>query len=196
MGMTHATMTPAELLELAHGSPIQGFEALQETLPLRQSPVKWNGFDQASYPPLLYENVAENATAPPSQKRKRRGRQAKPTRQPPEEVLSPLSDEGESAKRMKLSSPVKSDDKSSPKPSTSDDTVVLFQGGLVNEVASNAQTFNRLCEQIRDIHQELTDVLQTLNEPLQRLQDMQRDVQIIQKVQSEVQRIVTCLNGS
>ena len=111
--MTHATMTPAELLELAHGSPIQGFEALQETLPLRQSPVKWNGFDQASYPPLLYENVAENATAPPSQKRKRRGRQAKkPTRQPPEEVLSPLSDEGESAKRMKLSSPVKPDDKS------------------------------------------------------------------------------------
>jgi hypothetical protein len=75
--MTHDTMTPAELLELAHGSPIQSFEALQETLPLRQDPAKWNGLDQTSYPPLLRENGTENGTTQPSQKRKRRGRPPK-----------------------------------------------------------------------------------------------------------------------
>ncbi|KIV98867.1 uncharacterized protein PV09_09393 [Verruconis gallopava] len=201
--MAHDTITPAELLELARESPIRSLEALQQTLPLRQEPGKWNSVDQSSYPPIGHENGTEGVNGTQSSTRKRRGRPAKkPTPQPPEEALSPLSNEEESTKRIRLSSPIEEvsnpnpGDQPSPKPFTSDNTLILFQAGLVNEVVSSTQNFTRLWRQIRDIHQELTDVLQTLSEPLQRLQDMQKDVQKIQKVQSEVQRIMTFLHGS
>ena len=104
------TMTPAELLKLAHGGSDQAFDALQESLPLRQDPVKWDIFDQSTYPPLVCENGAEadmvNGVVPP-QKRKRRGRSAKTSAHPPvDDAISPHSGGNDNAKRMRLGSPI------------------------------------------------------------------------------------------
>lgn len=104
-------MTPAELLKLAHGGSDQAFDALQESLSLRQDPVKWDIFDQSTYPPLVYENGAEADMADgalPQQKRKRRGRSAKTSAPPPvDDAVSPHSAGNDSAKRMRLVSPAR-----------------------------------------------------------------------------------------
>lgn len=101
-------MTPDELLDFAHTSPVQAFEALQETLPGRQDPVRWDIFDESTYPPLAQENEADmkNGTQPPRE-RKRRGRTAKrsaPAPPPAEEAVSPRSEGIGNAKRRRLAS--------------------------------------------------------------------------------------------
>ena len=105
-------MTPAELLKLAHGSSDQAVDTLQENLALRQDLVKWDVFDQSTYPPLVSENETEAGMAggAPSQKRKRRGRSAKTlakTSAPPlvDDAIAPPSASDDNAKRIRLVSP-------------------------------------------------------------------------------------------